>query len=65
VRGNWFAVSIESGQLFDVEDLRFVHSSAVTDEVLGDLDEGGRVAAAVGERVGVGFGALLGVGVVL
>ncbi len=59
MRGNWFAVSSESGQLSDVEDLRFVHSSAMTGDVLGDLDEGGRSAAAVGERVGVGFGALL------
>jgi len=59
VRGNWFAVSSESGQLSDVEDLRFIHSSAMTDDVLGDLDEGGRSAAAVGERVGVRFGALL------
>ncbi len=59
MRGNWLAVSLESGQLSDVEDLRFIHSSAITDEVLQDLDEGGRAAAAVGERVGVGFGALL------
>ena len=59
MRGNWFAVSLESGQLSDVEDLRFVHSSAITDDVLDKLDEGGRAAAAVGERVGVGFGALL------
>lgn len=65
MRGNWLVVSLESGQLSDVEDLRFIHLSAITDDVLQDLDEGGRAAAAVGERVGVGFGALLGAGVVL
>ncbi len=59
MRGNWFAVSSESGQLSDVEDLRFIHSSAITDDVLDDLDEGGRAAAAAAGRVGVGFRALL------